>query len=128
MFPYTASLPSVATPAPRIGFVDAHPELREEHLHAQRAMFKAARDARLSWSRDLQIRGMNEALGLRGVNRIASRRELSIAQMRAVTVAIEEGLFQDDWTWGHPFIVSIRTRTVEMTEIHFTPTQRSASA
>ena len=123
MSAFTVTRPTVAPSAPHVAFVEAHPELREEHLSAQRAMFKAARDAQLSWSRDLQIRGMNEALGLRGTTRIQSRRELSIAQMRAIKVAIEAGLFQDDWTWGHEFVVAIRTRTVELTEVHFMPTR-----
>lgn len=112
---------SQVTTATRPAFVEAHPELCAAHRDAQKAMFGAARAAGLSYSRDLQLRGMNEALGLRGSARITSRRELTITEMRAVTVAIEGGMFSDDWTWGQDFSISIRTRTVEIEEVHFEP-------
>ena len=111
-------LTSIAT---RPAFVEANPTATAAaaHRNAQRAMFGAAREARLSTDRDDQLEGINAALGLRGGNRLVSRRQMSVEEMQAITVAIEAGFFSYDWTWGNDFSLSITRRQV--TEVHFTP-------
>ena len=54
--------------------------------------------------------------------------------MKAITEAIEAGLFSPDWTWGHEFMIYIQTATVAATiqtevvrmrfsKVHFEPLQ-----
>lgn len=117
----------------RPAFIQANPHLTDAHRTAQRAMFGAARTAHLSTTdafKDAMIDGINDALGLRGSRRLISRRQMTVAEMQAVTVAIEAGLFSEDWVWGHEFTVSVTTRTmqVEVAEVHFTPRATSAEA
>ncbi len=105
----------------RPAYVEAHPAQSAAHLAAQRAMFGAARNAGLSRDRDDQLEGINAALGFRGGNRLISRRQMTIAEMQAVTVGIEAGFFSEDFTWGNDFSLTISTRMVEVTEVHFAP-------
>ena len=106
--------------APRpASFVEAHFALPATYRETQCAFFAAATNAGLSRDRSLQIRGCNEALGLRGSDRITSRAQLTQLQLRALTVAIENDFFADDWTWGHPYTVAMQIRTIEVAEIQF---------
>jgi len=110
--------------ATRPAFVEACPELQAQHRAAQCALFGAARRADLPTSepfKDAMLYGINAALNFRGSRRLISRRQMSVAEMQAVTVGIEAGLFSEDWTWGNDFTLSISTRLVEVTEVHFAP-------
>ncbi len=113
------------TIATRPAFVEARPELLDEHRQAQKAMFGAARRADLCTSepfKDAMIDGINEALGLHGSRRLISRTQMTVAEMQAVRVAIEAGLFSSDWTWGNEFTISVTTETVRVEVVHITPT------
>ena len=99
----------------RPAFVEAHPELKDLHREAQSAMFGAAHamglptDAR---AKDVMLDAINEALNRKGSRRLISRKQLKIEEMESITGAIEAGLFSPDWTWGHDFMIYIRTATI----------------
>lgn len=102
-------------------FVEANPHLKDAHLRAQRAMFGAARLANLPTkdeAKDDMIEGINAAFNYRGSQRLISRKQMTIEEMRAVTVAIEAGLFSDDWTWGYDFGITVSTHTVQAEVAH----------
>lgn len=102
----------------RPAFVEVNPELQAQHRAAQRAMFAAANFAEMSRDRDDQLEGINDAFGYRGASRLISRRQMTIEEMRAVTVAIEAGLFSDDWVWGNDFGITVSTHTVQAEVAH----------
>lgn len=99
--------------ADRPAFVDAFPTLREAHRAAQKAMFGAAHKADLPTNEiaaDFMVDGINQLLGLS----IGSRRQLTIDEMDAVTVAIEANAFNGRWE------TSVRAEIVYRTEIRLT--------
>ena len=98
----------------RPAFVEAHPELKDLHLKAQRAMFGAARNAGLSNDQTEMLEGINEAFNRKGARRLTSRRQLKIEEMNEITRAVEAGLFSADWTWGHDFMIYVETATIEI--------------
>lgn len=105
----------------RPAFVEAHPELKATHRDAQCAFFGAANAAGLSQDKDAALEGINDALNRKGSRRLISRKQLKIEEMQALTVAIEAGLFSPDWTWGHEFMLYIRTANVRVSVTHFEP-------
>ena len=115
--------------ATRPAFVDANPTDRAAHRAAQRAMFGAANRAGLGTSdahRDAMIDGVNAAFGLRGSQRIVSRRQMTVSEQQAIAVAIEAGLFGPDWIWSADFTISrceVQTvtlaATAQRTVLHF---------
>ena len=117
------------TPRPietRPAFVVANPHLKAAHLAAQRSMFASANSNGLSTrpeARDEMIDAVNQALGLRGSKRLVSRRQMTIDEMHAIAVAIDAGLFGDDWTWSEDFNITVRP--VTMNVVHFEPRNSS---
>lgn len=113
------------TPRPiltRPAFVQANPHLRDAHRVAQCQMFAAARTAGLPTTeayRDLMLDGINSALGLRGSQRLVSRRQMTIEEMHAISVALDVQLFGEGWKWSEEFSVTVRPMTVEV--VHFEP-------
>ena len=115
----------------RPAFVEAHPELKEAHRAAQRAFFAAANRAGLQTDeahKDAALDGINDALNRKGSRRLISRKQLKIEEMEALTVAIEAGLFTDNWVWGHDFMLYIRTATVRVASVHFEPLSSERAA
>ena len=99
----------------RPAFVEAHPELQDLHREAQCALFGAAHAMSLPTDeahKDIMLDAINEAFNRKGSRRLISRKQLKIEEMEALTCAIEAGLFSPDWTWGHDFMIYIRTATV----------------
>ena len=113
----------------RPAFVVAHPHLKAAHVAAQRGMFASARANGLSTkpeARDAMIDAVNQALGLRGSQRLISRRQMTIDEMYAIAVAIDAGLFGTDWTWSEDFNITVRP--VVMNVVHFEPRNGSHAA
>ncbi len=80
----------------RPAFVEAFPFDLSAHRDAQRALFGAARNAGLLTNdahRATMIGAINQLLGLR----LESRRQLTVQEMQAVTVAIDAGAFLPGW-------------------------------
>lgn len=112
----------------RPAFVEANPELKEAHRAAQCELFAAIDRSGLSRDKDLQLEGINAALNRIGSRRLISRKQLKIEEMNALIPAIDAGLFSQDWTWGHDFMIYVRTATVQipamtvrMSSVHFEP-------
>ena len=112
----------------RPAFVEANPELKEAHRAAQNAMFAAIAAAGLTRDKDAQLEGVNAAFNRIGSRRLISRKQLKIEEMEALTAAIDAGLFSEDFTWGHDFMIYVRTatvvipaQTVRLSSTHFEP-------
>lgn len=106
----------------RAAFVVANPHRAEAHRAAQCEMFACANAAGLSTrpeSRDAMLDAINDALGYRGAGRLISRRQMTPDEMRAISVAIDAGLFGTDWTWSEEFTVTVRS--IQMDVVHFEP-------
>lgn len=84
---------NLALCAPRPAFVEAQPQLKDAHRHAQRHLFGTAARAGLSRDKDEMLSVINALLG----SAFTSRTQMTVDEMEAVSTAIEAGGFKSGW-------------------------------